>query len=127
MMTKMFYEGADYDAVLKEARTMDSQNAIRRQMWKEWMHVEKLRFFLRLYLENSGLPGDLYGRDHEDYGSGHALCKEDERGNQTACRNETGRQKDRGDCGAVSSAVRASACKCQRRVQCDFCSRKCAG
>ncbi len=46
MLSKMFYEGADYDTVLKRRRRTDMQREIRKQMWKDMMHAERLQSFL---------------------------------------------------------------------------------
>ena len=47
MLSKMFYEGADYDTVLKRGTgERDMQREIRKQMWKDMMHAERLQSFL---------------------------------------------------------------------------------
>ena len=43
MLSKMFYEGADYE---KRHRRTDMQREIRKQMWKDMMHAERLQSFL---------------------------------------------------------------------------------
>ena len=48
MLSKMFYEGADYEEVLKSThRKKDMRNGIRKLMWKDMMPAEKSQFFLR--------------------------------------------------------------------------------
>lgn len=46
MLSKMFYEGADYEEVLKEAQEKGMRNEIRKRMWKDMMHAGRLQFFL---------------------------------------------------------------------------------
>ena len=44
MLTKMFYEGAQYDEVQKQ-QSWDMQRQIRQRMWKDWMPEERPRSF----------------------------------------------------------------------------------
>lgn len=46
MLTKMFYEGADYDTVLRRRRLTAMRREIRRQMWKAMTPAGRLRSFL---------------------------------------------------------------------------------
>ena len=48
MLSKMFYEGADYDEVLKEAQDNGYAERNRKRTWKDMTHAARLRFFLPL-------------------------------------------------------------------------------
>ena len=46
MLSKMFYEGADYEEVLKEAQEKGYAERNRKRTWKDMMHAGRLQFFL---------------------------------------------------------------------------------